>query len=545
MTKYYTRLFSIFLFFTTFITFAQAPQKMSYQSVVRNSEGELVTSTSIGVRVSILKNSTNGTIVYSETHNTMTNENGLASIEIGGGIVNTGSFSGINWGSGIYFIQTETDPDGGTNYTISGTSQLLSVPYALYSGSSQNQGKTTILLTGAITDTEAAAQITAEFGTNTENLIIDNTTALTTVDFSVATKLIGLQITENTSLVSVNLSNVTSIYNQVMITSNPALTTINMDSCNHISKDFNILYNNALTTLVFPSLTTITARSPIDISDNNALSSVSFPSLTNMIGSTLDLSSNPNLTSFDANALINGEYLIFSATPNLTSVQLNSLVYCGQLTIASEVITAINLPTLTSGTVSLQGTMINSIDLSAFTNGSVYISSGMNSIDLPSFTNGSLGFGGDALTSINAPLLSTLTSFGLNSTGFTTLNLPTVTSIENLYVNHNPLLTALEFPALTTLKSCNIASNPILSSISLPQVQAFGGAMESNQLHFGYNALPSPQINYLLNKMANASTPISAMMISLNNQNPIAPPTGQGIIDKQALMDAGNSVSTD
>ncbi len=112
--------------------FAQAPNKMSYQAVVRNTSNALVTSSAVGMRISILQTTPSGTAVYVETQIPTTNANGLASIEIGGGTAVSGNFSTIDWANGPYFVKTETDPAGGTNYTISGTSQLLSVPYALH-----------------------------------------------------------------------------------------------------------------------------------------------------------------------------------------------------------------------------------------------------------------------------------------------------------------------------------------------------------------------------------------------------------------------------
>ncbi len=111
---------------------AQAPQKMSYQAVIRNSNNTLVVSASVGMRISIIKDSINGTPVYVETQTITTNANGLVSLEIGSGTVITGSFASISWGIGNYFIKTETDPTGGNSYSIIGTSQFLSVPYALY-----------------------------------------------------------------------------------------------------------------------------------------------------------------------------------------------------------------------------------------------------------------------------------------------------------------------------------------------------------------------------------------------------------------------------
>jgi len=113
--------------------FALAPQKMSYQSVIRNTSNALVTSKIIAMKISILQGSATGTAVYVEMQTPTTNANGLVTLEIGSGTVVSGVFANINWASGTYFIKTEIDVTGGTAYTITGTSQLLSVPYALYS----------------------------------------------------------------------------------------------------------------------------------------------------------------------------------------------------------------------------------------------------------------------------------------------------------------------------------------------------------------------------------------------------------------------------
>jgi hypothetical protein len=115
---------------------AQAPQKMSYQAVIRDNSNTLVTNQVVGMRISILQGSANGSASYTETQTPTTNANGLVSIEVGAGTVVSGTFAAINWTNGPYFIKTETDPAGGTNYTISGTSQLLSVPYAMYAANS-------------------------------------------------------------------------------------------------------------------------------------------------------------------------------------------------------------------------------------------------------------------------------------------------------------------------------------------------------------------------------------------------------------------------
>jgi uncharacterized protein (TIGR02145 family) len=133
------KLLALFLaVISTISLYAQAPQKMSYQAVIRNASNNLVTNAPVSMKISILQGSASGTTVYSELHTPTTNANGMVSIEIGGGKNTTGTISSIDWGSGIYFLKTETDPANGTNYSIVGISQLLSVPFALYAANSGN-----------------------------------------------------------------------------------------------------------------------------------------------------------------------------------------------------------------------------------------------------------------------------------------------------------------------------------------------------------------------------------------------------------------------
>lgn len=132
MKKFYPLLSFVFFLFSLSVC-AQTPEKLSYQAIVRDAGDILLVNQSIGIQISILQGSASGTAVYVETQNPTTNSNGLLSIEIGAGTVVSGDFTTINWGSNLFFIKTEIDITGGTNYTITGTSQLLSVPYALHS----------------------------------------------------------------------------------------------------------------------------------------------------------------------------------------------------------------------------------------------------------------------------------------------------------------------------------------------------------------------------------------------------------------------------
>ncbi|MFB0960651.1 MAG: ice-binding family protein [Flavobacteriales bacterium] len=117
---------------------AQSPEKMSYQSVVRDASNALVASQTVGMQLSILQGTASGTAVYVETQTPTTNLNGLVSLQIGSGALVSGDFTSINWSSGLYFVKTEIDLLGGNTYTITGTSQLMSVPFALYAKTSGN-----------------------------------------------------------------------------------------------------------------------------------------------------------------------------------------------------------------------------------------------------------------------------------------------------------------------------------------------------------------------------------------------------------------------
>ncbi|MBV6878279.1 collagen-like protein [Epilithonimonas ginsengisoli] len=159
----------------TYMVSAQAPEKMSYQAIVRNASGQLLTNQNIAVRVSVLQGSAAGTSVYSERVSGTTNVNGLLSLEIGSGTVLSGTFNAINWGTNSYYLKTETDPAGGTNYTITGTSQLLSVPYALYAKSSGGGGSLTLPYTATTNNASSLFSLTNEGdGTSVEGT--NNTT---------------------------------------------------------------------------------------------------------------------------------------------------------------------------------------------------------------------------------------------------------------------------------------------------------------------------------------------------------------------------------
>lgn len=121
----------------TFASFGQAPEGFKYQAVLRDAGNVIVTNQAVSLRMTIQQGSIGGTAVYQETFTPTTNAYGLVNLEIGNGTVVSGDFSSIDWSDGPYFIETAADVTGGTTYVVMGTSQLMSVPFALYANTAE------------------------------------------------------------------------------------------------------------------------------------------------------------------------------------------------------------------------------------------------------------------------------------------------------------------------------------------------------------------------------------------------------------------------
>ena len=130
------KLFTLLAFVTTITIFAQAPQGFNYQATVRNSAGALIVSQNVYFKFNVMLNSQTSVPVFTETHYVPTDDLGQVNLVIGQGTATTGTFSTINWGTGNYYLGIELNT--GSGYVAMGTTQLLSVPYALYANSSGN-----------------------------------------------------------------------------------------------------------------------------------------------------------------------------------------------------------------------------------------------------------------------------------------------------------------------------------------------------------------------------------------------------------------------
>lgn len=136
-------LFTLFCLVMAAVAFAQSPQKFKFQAVARDASGLPYISANLAVRVSLVRGSAAGMIDYAERHSITTSPLGVFDLEIGGGTLLSGDMNMLDWGTHSYYLKIDIDPNGGSSYTNLGTSQLLSVPYAIYSRESGNGGNPT------------------------------------------------------------------------------------------------------------------------------------------------------------------------------------------------------------------------------------------------------------------------------------------------------------------------------------------------------------------------------------------------------------------
>ena len=228
---------SLLFLLTVTVVWAQVPQQISYQSVIRDGDNKVIASSTVGIKISLLQGSATGPAVYVETHRKSTNANGLVSLEIGTGTVLSGIFASINWSNGPYLVKSETDPTGGTNYSAPGVFALNSVPYALYA---ENASVATTLTgtlpifnggTGATTATAARASLGLGNVDNTSDLLKPVSTATQASLATKVDKVTGKELSTNdyTTAEKTKLAAITGTNtgDQTNITGNAATVTTN------------------------------------------------------------------------------------------------------------------------------------------------------------------------------------------------------------------------------------------------------------------------------------------------------------------------------
>lgn len=157
------------LVLTGIVVYAQVPEKINYQAVIRNSTGELVTSRNVGIKISILNETSAGSVLYSEEHAVATNAYGQVAIKIGDGTNVSSDFNSIDWAVSDKFLKLEVDIDGGTSYIPIGTSQMLSVPYALFANNTDSARVAGMAYTASIADVLGSDGV---YSTNSDTLFV-------------------------------------------------------------------------------------------------------------------------------------------------------------------------------------------------------------------------------------------------------------------------------------------------------------------------------------------------------------------------------------
>ena len=252
---------TLFLLFLSLCIYGQSPEKMSYQAVIRDASNTLVTNQSIGMQISILQTTITGTTVYAETHTVTTNLNGLVSLEIGTGSTSD-TFSTIDWSAGPYFIKTETDPTGGSSYTITGTSQLMSVPFAMYAKSSGN-GITTDQSDAIAANTDKVGYTEALVSANTD--VVANTLKVGYTDALVSA---NTDVTANTAKVGYTDALVSANTDVVANTAKTGITTGQSDAI--VANTANRLTNTNLITALDARIAALEVLLPAEIGDFRA-----------------------------------------------------------------------------------------------------------------------------------------------------------------------------------------------------------------------------------------------------------------------------------
>ena len=171
MKRFILFTFSILLTFTVAI----AQDGINYQGAATDANGDELTNQNISIRASVLSTSANGNLEWEETHSATTDQFGLFNVVIGQGTNTTNgataTFDDMDWGSGNHFLKIEMDATGGTNYAMIGTTQMMSVPYALYAKSA---GIDSTMLANMIDSATVAGMISANSSSNTSGVISSN-----------------------------------------------------------------------------------------------------------------------------------------------------------------------------------------------------------------------------------------------------------------------------------------------------------------------------------------------------------------------------------
>lgn len=463
---------------------------------------------------------------------------------------------------------------------------------------SNGAGKNTLILADSITNAEAQLKIATESGPNTQVIKIQRCVNLTLVDLSVLTNsVLQINMEGNPVLQNVNLGNLTTIDEDIYINNCPQLTTLNVSSLARIGQASAghsaaiQITNTGMQVINFPVLKNLAGQ--IYIENNTALNSINIPQVS--YSPSILIQNNALLANISFHDLkkVNA---FFITAPALTTTDFQSLTTGIGIQIVVNQLQSLSFPSLqVVNYITITAPQLSTVNLSSLLNGQIDITGGsLNAVNFNSLlnpTNIKITATSGSLSSINFPALQTVlsgTSNAVSITGIGNLSFPVLKKVDDfavsnlsalslplldtvklmLGISNAPSMSTLSFPALkkagtisisgTGITSVSfpslitvhdfesptpgylyIAANPNLTSISWPNF--FAGTTKYSDLH--NNKLPSSEVNAILAKYR--ATPPGVGSDLYLRQIPAAPPTGQGITDKNFLISAGTMVDTD
>lgn len=532
--KNYFLLFSLFF---GLVVKAQVPNKMSYQTVVRNSSNQLINNQQVGIKISLLQGSATGTSVFTQTFTPTTNANGLASIVIGD---TSTAYSNINWASGgPFFIKSEIDPTGGTNYTIEATSELMSVPYAMVAGSVAGLGNNIFQIKPYHNDGNFIYQdfvdkkMSKEFGYSTQEVNI-NGPVYANLNFDKENAPTNIQkiyiYSRETPVVYTKLKEANDISIST-VKGNISLNGLNYVSNMLIYSPDNNLY---LTSLKKQYDTNTTFTFNVSSADLSAFEAAN-GSLT-FIMDTLNLpklSRANKFTIYTKGIAPNISLPLFDTVNQLNIYSYDSLGNPIDLELP-------NLKTLgkpNDGSRNYAYPQLNySINLKSYSIKSINLP---NLFNLPDFrSTGIYIVNNRKLVSFDCNKVSQIGEIQFtNNTQLKNINFFSLQNASSIKINQNNQLDSLFFNNLDSISDLTVINNTNLQYINLPHL------FKANNIDLYNNNFNSNTVNNILHQLLSLNF-TSSCRIQLY-QNPPAPPTGQGIIDKNALKAKGFYVYTD
>jgi Leucine-rich repeat (LRR) protein len=501
------KLFILLALIATLAINAQAPQGFNYQATVRNSSGDLIVNQNVYFKFNLMQNSSTSVPIFTETHYVPTDDLGAVNLVIGQGSSTTGTFADINWGTGNYYLGIELNT--GASYVAMGTTQLLSVPYALYANSSGNINAETPDLAAVLAVNNGANNVQIKnLNDPTDDQDAVTKSYLETIIANLQAQLTVLQSKMKTYVPDDNFEQrlIDLGYDDVL---DGFVLTSNIKTVRELKLGLNDVIAENLKIKDLTGIQDFTALTYL-VLWNNQLTSI-------------DVSANTALTS------------LLLANNQLTSIDISANTALTQLDLNKNQLTSIDVSANKALTgLSLNQNQLTSIDVSANTalTSLLLANNQLNSIDVSANTVlTGLSLSQNQLTSIDVTANKTLTQLDLYQNQLTSIDVSANTALTGLFLYQNQL-TSIDVSAnkaLTGLSlnqnqltSIDVSANTVLTGLSLSQNQLTSIDVTANktltQLDLYQNQLTSIDVtaNTALTSLSLSNNQLTSIDVSAN-----------------------------